>query len=106
MYGLYRSSKVAKTHLWRNFTGADLVFVQAKLENPAIEIRAPIQIEIIEAAKSARGMVRVVVHQDELRAQRKDGVGRDPIIRPDLKVENGIPVQVEIFASQIGRAHV
>lgn len=28
MYGLYRSSKVAKTHLWRNFTGADLVFVQ------------------------------------------------------------------------------
>ncbi len=28
MYGLYRSSKVAKTYLWRNFTGADLVFVQ------------------------------------------------------------------------------
>jgi glycosyltransferase involved in cell wall biosynthesis len=28
MYGLYRSSKVAKTQLWRNFTGADLVFVQ------------------------------------------------------------------------------
>ncbi len=28
MYGLYRSSKVAKTHLWRNFTGADLVFIQ------------------------------------------------------------------------------
>lgn len=28
MYGLYRSSKVAKTKLWRNFTGADLVFVQ------------------------------------------------------------------------------
>ena len=28
MYGLYRSSKVAKTQLWGNFTGADLVFVQ------------------------------------------------------------------------------
>ncbi len=28
MYGLYRSSKVAKTHLWRNFTGADLAFIQ------------------------------------------------------------------------------
>lgn len=28
MYGLYRRSKVAKTQLWRNFTGADLVFVQ------------------------------------------------------------------------------
>ncbi len=28
MYGLYRSSKVAKTNLWRNFTGGDLVFVQ------------------------------------------------------------------------------
>lgn len=28
MYGLYRSSRVAKTQLWRNFTGADLVFVQ------------------------------------------------------------------------------
>jgi len=28
MYGLYRSSKITNTHLLRNFTGADLVFVQ------------------------------------------------------------------------------
>lgn len=28
MYGLYRSSIIQKTGLWKNFTGADLVFIQ------------------------------------------------------------------------------